>query len=89
MDNQMTIFDFLPEDTEVKDFTKMTIEETAAYIGNRLGLTFRWNSFLEHYEAKYKKLKLDLIYSTYITLDEKKRKTIYFLWLWNTYGWSW
>ena len=71
MNDQMSIFDFLPEETEVKDFTRMTIEETAAYIGNRIGMTFHYNNFLEVYEAKYKKLKLRIRYSNYETGDER------------------
>lgn len=74
MDDQMSIFDFLPEETEVKDFTRMTIEETVAYIGDRIGMIFHYNDFLNHYEAKYKKLKLDLNYSHYDTTDERDGK---------------
>ena len=67
---QLTIFDLLQE----PDIDTLTIQEAVERIGERLGLSFTYNSFFEHYEAKKGKLLLTAEYNHYSTMDEKNGK---------------
>lgn len=63
--DQITIYDLLEDDPIVSDFLGMTIEEIAGYIGEKIGLTFEYNSFFDEYQARYKGIIFDLNLSTY------------------------
>ena len=49
-EGQISIFDLLKPD--YPDFHTMTEAEIVQYIGNALGLSFRYDDFLEQWEAK-------------------------------------
>lgn len=59
--DQMTIFDFLPQEYDIE---KMTIKEIAEVIGERLGISFQKSKFdgleYEPYEAKVGKVTLEI-----------------------------
>lgn len=51
--NQIDIYDLLtPEDLTAVNFHTMSIEEITALLGDRLGLTFKFNGFFNEYQAK-------------------------------------
>lgn len=76
MNNQIDIFDLLtPNDIKSKDFREMTIEEIADYLGEKLGVKFKYNELFEQYDAKVgKKRILELHLSTYLLNDERDGK---------------
>lgn len=66
MNNQIDIFDLLtPDDIKSKDFREMTIEEIADYLGDLLGLKFKYSELFGEYIAKVGKRTLELRLGTY------------------------
>lgn len=61
---QMTIFDFEPSELE-----NIPIEQTVERIGQALGLTFKYNDYLQTYQAKIKQYIVSVNYSRYTTYD--------------------
>ena len=61
---QLDIFSFL-EDPSPADFRDMSEEEIANYIGSRVGLQFSYNSLMNQYEVKIKKVVFAVSKSTY------------------------
>lgn len=72
MTGQLTIWDYLEPDTG-NPLDKIPEEEMVHRIGIALGLTFKWNSHLEHWEAKCGHgVTADVEYSTWDTGDERQ-----------------
>ena len=72
MSNQIDIFDLLtPDDIESKDFREMTVEEIADYLGDLLGLKFKYSEIFNEYIAKVKKRTLEIHLSKYNLNDER------------------
>lgn len=74
MKGQMSIFDFLPQQAEHPDFHNMTEAEMVDYVGKVLGVKFKRNDFLNHYEYmvnKKRKFRLELEYGHYWTEDHR------------------
>lgn len=64
MEGQMTIWDFM--ESSKANFHTMTEKEIVDYVGNALGLEFKWSDFFEQYICKTKGMILDLALSTYL-----------------------
>lgn len=68
MDGQITLGEYLEENP----LEMMSLEEVAQIIGEALGLSFRWNDNLEHYEAKIPGgIKASISFERWETGDEK------------------
>lgn len=68
MDGQITLGEYLEENP----LEMMSLEEVAQIIGEALGLSFRWNDNLEHYEAKIPGgIKANISFERWNTGDEK------------------
>ena len=69
MKGQMSIFDFLPQQTEHPDFHNMTEVEMVDYVGKVIGVNFTYDDFFEQYRATIKGVKkkvvLDIDYDHY------------------------
>lgn len=65
--DQMTIFDFLPQEYDVE---KMTVKEIAEVVGERLGISFQKSKLdgleYESYEAKVGKATLEIDKSRFV-----------------------
>ena len=71
MDGQITLDQFCQENP----LELMTEEEVATQIGEALGLSFKWNAHLEHYEAKIPGgIKATVHFSRWDTADAKEGK---------------
>ena len=66
---QMTIFDLKPSELE-----SIPIEQAVESIGQALGLSFKYNDYLQVYEAKIKQYTIDVHYSRYTTKNEWEGK---------------
>lgn len=74
MDGQMTIWDIFEPDTG-NPLDVIPEEEMVQRIGLALGLTFKWHSYLEHYEAQCGLgIKASLNYSRYTCTGELEGK---------------
>ena len=68
MDGQITFTEYLEENP----LEMLYIEEVVEIIGKELGLSFRWNDYLEEYEAKIKGgIKASISFSRYDTGDHR------------------
>lgn len=72
MQGQMSIWDFLGDEKTQEGFFDLTDKEIAEVIGERLGVCFVYNNYLEHWEYKIKKKsRIDLSKSKYSLAGEK------------------
>lgn len=65
---QMTIFDMLRD--EQPPLESMTEQEAVERVGKALGLTFKYNDFLEQWECRVGRMILDVSYSHYDMIGE-------------------
>lgn len=69
MQEQLSIFDWMPECQKVSDIDDITEEEAARIVGERLGLKFIYNKKYHEYQANVGKLRLGMNYD-HFDLDD-------------------
>ena len=67
MNEQLSIFEWMAAQEDPRSMSK---EETVEYIGNALGLIFKFNNFFGEYQAKVGKIKLAFSFDHYFESGE-------------------